>query len=236
MTRNGALNRSNMNTDDRDAQSATDPKSSALTKLRHSPFRVRTLEACSRSSPEMVICQRLANKASQTTKREATHFGGPDLYATLPRRISRPHELGSPPFRPSPYAGAYGSPPRRLATRSISVTSAIPFESSPGPRGRGCVQLRCCQLVVPKCDELNLALPWCEVICHGTQSRLTSTALEADQFEPPRHPPAYLPRRCLLCFVARRGEAAISPAVGCDWVLGLPPPGLGREILGMARS
>ena len=53
---------------------------------------------------------------------------------------------------------------------------------------------------------------------------------------PLRHPPAYLPRRCLLCFVARRGEAAISPAVGCDWVLGLPPPGLGREILGMARS
>jgi hypothetical protein len=32
-----ALTRSNMNTDDRDAQSATDPQPRALTKLRHSP-------------------------------------------------------------------------------------------------------------------------------------------------------------------------------------------------------
>jgi hypothetical protein len=37
--------------------------------------------------------------------------------------------------RPSPYAGAYGSPPRRPATRSISAMSAIPFATSPGPMG-----------------------------------------------------------------------------------------------------
>ena len=56
MTRNGTLSRSNMNTDDRDAQSATDPQSSALTKLRHSPFQVRGSKHVSSPHPKRVVC------------------------------------------------------------------------------------------------------------------------------------------------------------------------------------
>ncbi len=96
------------------------------------------------------------------------------------------------PGGPRPGAGVSESP--ESVRWGIGVTSEAPGNSIDlsykqhsgrdlvGTQGLdGGVQPRRCQLVIPKRREHNLALPWCEVICHGAKSRLISTDPEADQ-------------------------------------------------------